>query len=202
VVLKHVELDPEYELLLDECLDEVAQFSESLEPGMRKREGFVFISSPRSVTPYHLDPEYNFLLQVSGMKRVRVWDPGDRLVLSEQELEDFFTSEEQRGLTYKIGSEEQATLLELNPGSGLHVPVTAPHWVENGETVSVSFSITFQTPANERRAAVYRVNAGLRRLGFNPTPFGGSGAADFLKYNGWRAVGRLRRSINPGSSER
>jgi cytochrome P450 len=40
------------------------QFSEPLAPGMCQREGFIFISSPGAVTPFHLDPEHNFLLQI------------------------------------------------------------------------------------------------------------------------------------------
>src|SRR5215510_9717958 len=49
MVLKRVESDPEYQRVLDECLDEIA----GLVPRMRTRRAFVFISSPGSVTPYH-----------------------------------------------------------------------------------------------------------------------------------------------------
>ena len=60
MVLKFVEQDPEYGMLLDSCLDEVEMLSEPLAPGMYQRAGFIFVSSPNSVTPYHFDPEYNF----------------------------------------------------------------------------------------------------------------------------------------------
>src|SRR5436853_1552513 len=178
MVLKHVEADAEYNALLDSCLDEVQRHSEPLAPGMRKREGFVFISSPRSVTPYHLDPEYNFLLQVRGSKTVHIWNPHDPAVLTDEELEDFFTSEEQKNLKFRDEYEQQASVFELTPGRGLHFPVTSPHWVQNGDGVSVSFSITFQTPASERRAVVYGVNAALRRRGWKPTPAGRSAMLD------------------------
>ncbi len=75
MVLKFVEDDPEYRQLLDGCLDEVRSLSESVAPGMRKRQGFIFISSASSITPYHMDPEYNFLLQVRGKKRVTNLEP-------------------------------------------------------------------------------------------------------------------------------
>jgi len=68
MVINNVELDPEYRLLMDRCLDEVQVFSEAIDPGMCRREGYIFISSPHSVTPFHMDPEYNFLLQVRGEK--------------------------------------------------------------------------------------------------------------------------------------
>jgi Cupin-like domain len=193
MVLKHVEADAEYNALLDSCLDEVQRHSEPLAPGMRKREGFIFISSPRSVTPYHLDPEYNFLLQVRGSKTVHIWNPHDPAVLTDEELEDFFTSEEQKNLKFKDEYEQQASVFELTPGRGLHFPVTSPHWVQNGDGVSVSFSITFQTPASERRAVVYGVNAALRRRGWKPTPAGRSAMLDAMKYNAWRVARRVKR---------
>src|SRR5205085_3443729 len=124
MVLKHVELDGEYNALLDACLDEVQAHAEPLAPGMQKREGFIFISSPGSVTPYHLDPEYNFLLQIRGSKTVHIWNPQDRAVLGEEDLEDFYTSEAQNNLKFKAEHEPRASVFELTPGRGLHVPVT------------------------------------------------------------------------------
>ncbi|MFL6278014.1 MAG: cupin-like domain-containing protein [Blastocatellia bacterium] len=193
MVLKHVELDGEYNALLDQCLDEVQMHSEPLAPGMRKREGFIFISSPASVTPYHLDPEYNFLLQIRGGKSVHIWSPEDRTVLTDEDLEDFYTSEAQNNLRFKPEHEPRAFVFELTPGRGLHFPVTAPHWVENGNGVSVSFSITFRTPASERRAVVYGVNAALRRRGWKPRPVGRSAMLDAMKYH----AGRLARRFKP-----
>ncbi len=38
-----------------------------------------------------MDPEENFLLQMRGRKTMHVWDRADRSVLSELELERFFT---------------------------------------------------------------------------------------------------------------
>ncbi|HJQ25134.1 MAG TPA: cupin-like domain-containing protein [Blastocatellia bacterium] len=194
MVLKHVELDGEYNALLDACLDEVQAHSEPLAPGMRKREGFIFVSSPGSVTPYHLDPEYNFLLQIRGSKTVHIWNPQDRAVLSEEDLEDFYTSEAQDNLQFKAEHQARASVFELTPGHGLHFPVTAPHWVANGDGVSVSFSITFRTPASERRALVYGVNAALRRRGWRPAPVGRRATLDALKYHAGRVVRRMKRA--------
>jgi hypothetical protein len=55
MVFKNVERDPDYRALLDACLDQVREHSEPIEPGMDRREGFIFVSSPDSVTPYHMD---------------------------------------------------------------------------------------------------------------------------------------------------
>jgi hypothetical protein len=72
MVLKNIERDPEYKALLDECLDQVHAMEPSLSPGMREREGFVFVSSPGSLTPFHMDHEQNFLLQIAGSKTMNV----------------------------------------------------------------------------------------------------------------------------------
>jgi hypothetical protein len=191
MVLKYVETDPEYKNLLDDCLDEIKKRSEPIAPGMTKREGFIFITSPGSVTPYHMDPEYNFLLQIRGNKRLSVWNPADRAVLSEEALEGYLAGGH-RNLVYQDDYQQKACKFELVPGAGLHVPVTAPHWVKNGDAVSISFSITFRTPASDRRNIIYATNAYLRRRGLTPTQFGSSVWRDTLKFNGYRVVRRVK----------
>ncbi len=192
MVLKYVETDREYKNLLDDCLDEIKQCSEPMAPGMTKREGFIFITSPGSVTPYHMDPEYNFLLQIRGNKTMSVWNPADRTVLSEEALEEYLSGGH-RNLVYKDDYQQKASEFELTPGTGLHVPVTAPHWVKNGDAVSISFSIAFRTPTSDRRNIIYATNAYLRKRGLAPTRFGNSSWRDELKFNSYRAVRRIKK---------
>jgi hypothetical protein len=191
LVLKNVEKDPEYKALLDACLDEIQVYSEAVAPGMTKREAFIFVSSPGSTTPYHIDPEYNFLLQIRGTKFMSVFDRQDRTVLSEEQIENSLTGAH-RNLSFKPEFQERGVTFELPPGVGLHVPVNAPHWVKNGDQVSISLSITFQNPANDRRRAVYQFNAGLRKRGINPTPFGKSPLRDSIKFNMYRIARRAK----------
>jgi len=73
--------------------------------------------------------------------------------------------------------------------------MVAPHWVQNGDEVSVSFSITFRTPASERRQVVYCANADLRRKGLNPRPPGASAFRDLAKYYGFRARNGIKRAL-------
>ena len=47
----------------------------------------------------------------------------------------------------------------------MHVPVIAPHYVQNGPAVSISFSVTFRTHDSDARAALYRMNRNLRKIG-------------------------------------
>lgn len=186
MLLKRVEQDPEYQSLLDSCLDQVNEHSQSVAPGMRRREAFIFVTSPGFVTSYHIDSEYNFLLQVRGAKTLHVFDGTDRDLLSERELESYFSGASK--LIFRDDYQAKATTFELHPGFGVHVPVTFPHWVQNGSQVSISFSMTFQTPGSDRRASLYRMNALLRRLSFSPAPIGAAAWRDVLKYQAFHVV--------------
>jgi hypothetical protein len=194
LVLKYVEHDPEYRKLLERCLAEVRPHSEALRPGMCDGQAFVFITSPGSVTPYHMDPEHNFLLQVRGSKHVHLFDPRDRSILPAEELERFYGGGH-RNMVFRRELDARALRYELTPGRGLHFPVTAPHYVRNGAEVSVSFSITFRTPDLERRARAHLFNARLRRLGISPASVGRRPRLDSMKSLAWRVSSRIVRAL-------
>lgn len=196
MVMKWVERDSTYHTLLNECLEEIKVHTEPLAPGMRQREGFIFISSPRSVTPYHMDQENNFLLQIRGSKTFHVFD---RTCATEEEREQRFAGAH-RNLTFKDEYQARATTFELLPGTGVHVPVAAPHWIQNGADVSISFSITFRNHASERENVLYRLNAQLRRWGFSPAPVGRSLLRDSLKWSTYQVLRPIRRALR-GSSQ-
>ena len=194
MVFKNVERDSEYRALLDGCLDQIREHSESIVRGMGQREGFIFVSSPDSVTPYHMDPEHNFLLQIRGRKQVSLFDGDDRALLSERELEKFY-ARGHRNLTFDDANQGKAQVFELTPGDGLYFPVTWPHWVKNGPHVSVSFSITFRTVWSDRREILYHVNERLGRLGIRLSPVGRSELADGVKYHAFRTLASARRLL-------
>jgi hypothetical protein len=187
MVLKRVEVDPEYRRILDDCLDQVTPYA----PGMRTRQAFVFISSPGSITPYHIDHEYNFLLQIRGTKSMSIFD---RTSLSELQIERFYRGEH-RNLTFDAATAGHAHTYELAPGDGVHVPVNAPHYVKNGPEASVSFSITFRTPEGDRRSSVYWVNQRMRALGLTPRAVGTAPLVDRAKYLGYALYQRLQRRL-------
>jgi len=191
LVLKWVEHDPDYRQLLLDCLEEVRPHSEPIVPGMRSPQAFIFITSPGSVTPYHMDPEHNFLLQIRGNKLVRQFDGNDPTILTPEELETFYALRV-RNMTLKDENRDRCWTYDLQPGQGLHFPVTFPHWVQNGNDVSISFSITFRTPDLDRRRMVHQFNHGLRQWGLRPKPYRQSDAVDSLKYNTVRAWNRVR----------
>jgi hypothetical protein len=194
MVLKYVENDAEYRELLYRCLAEIKPHSEPIAPGMMQIEGFIFITSPNSVTPYHLDAEHNFLLQIRGGKSITQFDGSDRSIVSEIELERCYDGEH-RNLVCKEEYLAKSWAFDLQSGFGLHFPATFPHWVRSGPSVSISFSVTFRTPDLERRAMIYNVNSFLRRRGLSPTPVGESPWKDALKIQGHRIWRRARRLL-------
>lgn len=197
MVLKYVEKSPQYRAILEACLAQVARHSEPLLPGMCMPQAFIFITSPGSVTPYHMDPEHNFLLQIRGSKKIRLFDGRDRSIVSEDELERFHSGAH-RNLRLRPDFEAKGRDFDLRPGFGLHFPVTAPHFVQNGPEVSVSFSITFRTPDKETSSMAHRFNAVLRGHGVDPFPVGLHPWRDSAKSFAYRLTRRLRRIAGKG----
>ena len=194
MVLKNVEVDTEYKALLDQCLDEVQELSKLSILGMFKREAFIFLSSPHATTPFHVDPEHNFLLQIRGSKTVCQFDPKNSIVASEVDIERGLHGKI-RNLTYKPEFDECGMLFDLTPGIGIHFPVAAPHWVKNGNDVSISFSITFRSSYSDCLEGARMINVRLRRWGLNPTPVGQSEFIDNFKYYLFRIVRAIQRKI-------
>lgn len=192
MVIRFVEQDAIYRDLLDQCLDEIQPLSDSITPGMFKREGFIFITSPGSITPFHADPEHNFLLQIRGRKSASLFDVSDRTIVSEEALESYSSGEPFKG-KFKDEYQQKAFAFDLSPGDGLHFPQNWPHWVKNGPEVSISFSITFRSAKSERTSIIYSVNHAMRNLGFNPTPYGKSAIRDAAKFNAFRAARRAKK---------
>jgi hypothetical protein len=197
IVLKRAEADPECLNILNSCLDEIQPLSEAIEPGMCEREAAVFVTSPSSVTPYHMDHEINFLLQIRGSKTISVFSARDREVLSEQELERYFSGPAiHRNMAFLDRYQERAQVFELKAGYGIHIPTTDPHWVKNGDCVSISFSNGFKTRESLRRGMIYKLNGRMRKVGLVPTPYGEGALRDAMKLQVVRALNRAQKWLN------
>ncbi|MEZ5940045.1 MAG: cupin domain-containing protein [Planctomycetaceae bacterium] len=190
MVLKYVEQSPAYGELLNSCLEQIRPYSEPIAPGMTQPQAFIFLTSPGSVTPYHIDPEHNFLLQIRGAKFAHLYDGRDKTLLNDVHLERFY-SDKHRNLEIEESRIPDCWKFDLQPGMGLHFPVTYPHWIQNQDDVSISFSITFRTPDLDKRRALYQINHGLRNRGWSPTAPGKNKLRDTLLYNGFRLARKL-----------
>lgn len=182
VILKHVEQDPEIGPMLRAFLQSVVDLSG---PAMRDDvvvgEALILLSSPNRVTSYHIDAECNYLVQLVGDKTLNVFDPADRTLITHDELESFHDGDH-NGALYKPDRQNEARIYDLKAGHGVHIPVGAPHWVQNGDNVSVALSINYELRSVHRMSRIYRVNRRLRRrLGGSPTAPGASAWRDALK---------------------
>jgi hypothetical protein len=200
MTIRFVHEDPAYAALMNQCLDQIRPLSDELAPGMVMREAFIFVSSPNTVTPYHMDPEYNFLLHIRGRKMMHVFDKSDPKIVTDLDLEHYLSDGDLK-IEFKPESQAKAMSFDLQPGRGVHVPLTAPHWVQNGPEVSVSFSITFRTPHSERLQMIHRANAFLRRSGLKPTPIGKSPLRDTLKYQAYRTITGAKLKFSGGEAK-
>jgi oxalate decarboxylase/phosphoglucose isomerase-like protein (cupin superfamily) len=179
--LLNVQADPVYRRFIDEILDEVRPVVDKKDPGMCYRAGWIFVSSPGAVTPFHIDHEHNFILQIRGKKKLYTWDHEDRHVVSERALELFHDQHSRELIKWNDAMRSSARVFDLEPGLGGYMPSTTGHMVENGDGPSVTISFTYYTDATRQRELLYRGNAALRRLGLAPTPIGASSSRDAIK---------------------
>ncbi|HWG58065.1 MAG TPA: hypothetical protein VN661_03370 [Candidatus Acidoferrales bacterium] len=198
IVLRHAQEDPAYRVLLDKGLAEmVALAGKELEPLIKQKDIIIFITSPKRVTTYHIDRECNWILQIHGTKMLYVFDQNDREVLTEEEVE-LFWARDNNSAKYKPELQSRARGYHLAPSVGVHVPVNAPHWLQNDDNISVTLSVNFQFK-DSQRANVYRANYFLRRLGMKPTG-PGKPVRDALKNATMAGAVRLRRKLQGDSS--
>jgi hypothetical protein len=203
--LLNVQADPVYRALIDEVLEDVRPVVDRKDPGMCYRAGWIFVSSPSAVTPFHMDHEHNFILQIRGTKKLYTWDPFDRVVVSERGQELFHDQHSRDLVVWNDAWRERARVFDLTPGLGGYMPSTTPHMVENGPTPSVTISFTYYTDATRERELLYRGNARLRRLGLEPRPVGSSPTRDRVAHavlSGFTtAKNFVRKSLGRGVRE-
>lgn len=190
VVLKYAEYDPDYQELLIETIRQILPLEQRQKLGAHQLESYIFISSPRAVTPFHFDDEHNFLLQICGSKQFHGWTTTGLGNASPEDLERYYLGGH-RNLPIREKAETADNIFELQAGDALHVPVHSPHWVQNGDEVSVSFSVTFRSHALAQEALVHRLNGRLRKLGLKPKPYGVNQRLDNTKYQASRLLKKI-----------
>jgi len=181
VLLKHCERDPIYGATFRAIMEDVVeQAGSELRGDIDVGRATLVISSPRRVTPYHIDGEANFLLQVRGSKLLYAFDPNDRSLLSERELEAFYGGDADAA-RYREERQNEATTYALAPGIGIHLPLHTPHWAQNLNDVSVGLSLNFNLHSGARLRRLYKVNNRLRKAGLKPAAPGESAWQDRVK---------------------
>lgn len=190
MVLKNVEQDPAYAAALEDCLADISAAAETKTGRMEKKLGFIFISSAGSVTPFHMDPEHNILMQLRGAKEFHVY-PANGGIVSDEDHELYHAGAQHRNLQHKPEFDRLAAVHAMGPGDALYVPVKAPHWVKVSDGPSVSFSITWRSRASLDEASLRLANGALRARGFRPPPPGARPFRDRIAVLAHRALSKL-----------
>ena len=157
---------------------------------------YLFIASPNSVTPFHIDRYSTFLMQFRGSKTVTVAQPWDDRVVSQSDREAYVVRQNTK-LPWSQQTDQLSTAFEFNPGEALHIPFVAGHHVRNGpEDVSISMSIIFNTRESIRWRDALSFNHVMRkqlqRMGMVPGKVGQSAWQDAIKSRMWHGYLKVR----------
>src|SRR5262249_46343785 len=175
--------------LLEDTLLSVARargFNSLLDAGFEQVEGFLFVSSPNSTTPFHLDSEDNFFVHVHGEKFFTIYDNTDRVLFDDAEIERSMTKH--RNLKFDERFAPRATEFHLFAGDGCYVPYQGPHWVRPAGAYSISMAITWKTRDVRRNNDLHFFNSWLRGVGFPQPAPGKQPVLDTLKLAAYRTV--------------
>jgi hypothetical protein len=202
VALYNIEVIPRYQALLHAVVGVMQDSVEAEQPDVFRVNGFVFISAPPSVTPFHIDRENNFWLQLHGHKIMNVWDHRDRRIVPAEAVEDFIVTHSLRKVRYRDELRAFSQEFHARPGDGVYFPSTSPHmtrsdpeWTAPGDRVSISIGVTFYTSVTRKVARVHQVNRVMRRCGLAPRYPGESPRADAFKATVGGLVGSARAKL-------
>ena len=192
IILKHIEREPGYREIFENCICDILRLTGSeIVKSIKWFEAILFITSPNRVTEYHIDRECSWLLQIHGDKDMHLFDRADKDVLPDEELERYWVVNNLCAV-YKPQYESRAIVYHMRPGTGVHSPVNTPHWLQNGNNVSVSLNINFQLHESAWEN-LFKANYYLRRAGFTPSPPGKFPLADSIKTRVYTAVQGIQR---------
>ncbi|VTZ26583.1 Transcription factor jumonji JmjC domain protein [Methylocella tundrae] len=174
------QVDPEFDALMGQIIGEIAAATGLCASDVAFKGMTVIVSAPRAVTPYHNDREQNVLFQIRGVKDVYLYDQNDPFILSQSVIEAFQIGND--GATrYRAELAGREAVYRLEPGLAVHHPALAPHWVKNGDGVSVSLAVYFTTRSMDDLARIHQANSILRQLGLRPPAPDLSRGSDRLK---------------------
>lgn len=191
VIVKGAQRDPRFAPLLQSILAGIIELSgDRLRADAAGGEVSILLNSRGRITPYHIDPEPCFLLQIVGTNRFHIFDHRDRTLVTDRDLENFYATGAS-SVQCPPDRRDDCARYELPPGRGVHVPTCAPYWMVSDGPVSIALRVRYALRSVEKLAKLHRFNHRLRRLGLEPAPPGASGWRDGLKLaaaNGLAAV--------------
>lgn len=197
VMVREPESNHIFSELFHDLTEDVKKFTKEIEPDLKGFKLYLFIASPNSVTPFHIDRYSTFLFQLQGHKDVNVWAPWDKSLISDVDLEKFFNFEEGFAPALKEDYLDKATVNHIHPGEAIHIPFVSPHWIKNSNEVSVSLSIIFNSRKTTNIANSLRFNSWYRKKFNKPAqPVNTSSFNDAAKatiYKAYQSITQLRK---------
>ncbi|MEQ9545818.1 MAG: cupin-like domain-containing protein [Marinobacter sp.] len=193
IMVNSPEVDSAFKPVYEEIMESIAKLVAQRD--RRKRilmpTLYLFIASPNSVTPFHIDRYSTFLFQFRGSKKVYVAEPWDNRVVSDANREAYISYANTK-LPWNDGQERLFTCFDFTPGECIHIPFVSGHFVKNGsDDISISMSLIFNTENTMmwRRALNFnhRARRILRPLNVAPYPVGRSDARDLSKSFLWQS---------------
>lgn len=161
-----------------------------------KPQLYLFIASPGSHTPFHIDRNSTMLLQFRGSKQVVLFPPWEPRVVTDEHREAYAAYDNTK-LPWSEERDAFGQRFDFAPGEGLHIPFIAGHYVQNGnDDVSISMSIIFNTPESHAQLDALQFNHKVRGMGWGPSPVGHSAGRDQLKSLLWRARRKVRHTLH------
>jgi len=198
IALYDVQLDKLYRELLIEVQEEMEALVHPIQT-IHDVRAFIFISSAPSVTPFHIDRENNFWLQIRGHKKLTVWDHRDRKAVSAADVERFLLFGDLHNVKLSDNTRASGNSYDCRAGDGVYFPMTSPHMTESdpawmdGEPVTISVGMVFYTDITSRNTRVNMMNYQLRSLGIEPSPPGQSQLRDRVKAIVGRSIWQLMK---------
>lgn len=190
MVLKDIQLDPTYRQLLHDVLAEIRPAVEAVTGPMLNLVGFIFISSPGAVTPFHSDPEYNILLQTRGTKTMTLYSGFDENILPPT-FHEVYHKGGPRTVNWDAAYAALGQPVTLNAGDAVYVPLKWPHHVTNGPEVSISLSVTWRSQWSYDEADARGTNRLLRRIGLNPAAPRQLPHRNLVKATSWKVIRKI-----------
>lgn len=205
IMVRKPETDPSFKDLMSGLLADVKGITSSagIKGGVDDAMLYLFIASPNSVTPFHIDRYSTFLMQFRGSKVVTVYPPWNRKVVDDEDAEHFFAKTGRRPV-WRPESEGLGHAFDFSPGEALHIPFAAGHHVRNGsDDVSISLSIIFKTAQTRQLMRAMQFNhyarRGLAPVGLTPrrVALGAPGLAS--KSVAWHALSGCKSLVDRAS---
>jgi hypothetical protein len=198
IMVNHPDVHPSFAPIKRQLVEDVESIMRRLGIGKEAIDPrlFLFIASPNSVTPFHIDRYSNFLMQFRGSKHVSVFPQWDERAVTAKHHEAYMAYANTK-LPFNDEIDALGTRFEFKPGEAIHIPFLAGHHVRNGsEDVSISMAIFFNTKQNMAWRRALRFNQSARRLlkpiGIEPFPIGRQVWRDKAKAKVWDTFTKIR----------